>query len=68
MAPSLNLGWGSKKGRGETVHRKGVADGLCFHSFSSLSRCRFVAANGDEICADPKKDWVNKTMKRLKKK
>uniref|UniRef100_A0A8D2PB91 Chemokine interleukin-8-like domain-containing protein n=1 Tax=Zosterops lateralis melanops TaxID=1220523 RepID=A0A8D2PB91_ZOSLA len=23
----------------------------------------FVAANGDEICADPKKDWVNKTMK-----
>ncbi|TRZ25917.1 hypothetical protein HGM15179_001264 [Zosterops borbonicus] len=28
----------------------------------------FVAANGDEICADPKKDWVNKTMKRLKKK
>ncbi|NXR95777.1 CCL4 protein, partial [Hypocryptadius cinnamomeus] len=24
-----------------------------------------VAANGDEICADPKKDWVNKIVKRL---
>ncbi|NWT94112.1 CL3L1 protein, partial [Urocynchramus pylzowi] len=27
-----------------------------------------VAANGDEICADPKKDWVNKIIKRLQKK
>ncbi|KAM4894595.1 C-C motif chemokine 22 [Sylvia borin] len=27
-----------------------------------------VAANGDEICADPKKDWVNKIIKRLEKK
>ncbi|KAM7040334.1 monocyte chemotactic protein 1B-like [Acridotheres tristis] len=27
-----------------------------------------VAANGDEICADPKKDWVAKTIKRLQKK
>uniref|UniRef100_A0A8C9MSW1 Chemokine interleukin-8-like domain-containing protein n=1 Tax=Serinus canaria TaxID=9135 RepID=A0A8C9MSW1_SERCA len=27
-----------------------------------------VAANGDEICADPKKDWVNKIMKRLQNK
>ncbi|NXO82880.1 CL3L1 protein, partial [Sitta europaea] len=27
-----------------------------------------VAANGDEICADPKKDWVDKIVKRLQKK
>ncbi|NXK64290.1 CCL2 protein, partial [Sylvietta virens] len=27
-----------------------------------------VAANGDEICADPKKDWVYKTIKRLLRK
>ncbi|NXM15022.1 CCL3 protein, partial [Ploceus nigricollis] len=27
-----------------------------------------VAANGDEICVDPKKDWVEKTIKRLQKK
>ncbi|NXD27993.1 CCL13 protein, partial [Spelaeornis formosus] len=27
-----------------------------------------VAANGDEICVDPKKDWVDKTIKRLQKK
>ncbi|NXP69128.1 CL3L1 protein, partial [Chloropsis cyanopogon] len=27
-----------------------------------------VAANGDQICADPKKDWVKKTVKRLQKK
>ncbi|XP_005052480.1 PREDICTED: C-C motif chemokine 17 [Ficedula albicollis] len=27
-----------------------------------------VAGNGDEICADPKKDWVAKTIKRLQKK
>ncbi|KAL2300216.1 hypothetical protein Nmel_012182 [Mimus melanotis] len=27
-----------------------------------------VAANGDEICADPKKDWVAKTIKRIPKK
>ncbi|XP_068059145.1 C-C motif chemokine 3-like [Anomalospiza imberbis] len=26
-----------------------------------------VAANGDQICADPEKDWVNKTIKRLQK-
>uniref|UniRef100_A0A8D2N394 Chemokine interleukin-8-like domain-containing protein n=1 Tax=Zonotrichia albicollis TaxID=44394 RepID=A0A8D2N394_ZONAL len=27
-----------------------------------------VAANGDEICADPKKDWVKKIIKRLQNK
>ncbi|XP_015495194.1 monocyte chemotactic protein 1B-like [Parus major] len=27
-----------------------------------------VAANGDEICADPKKDWVDKIIKRLQRK
>ncbi|XP_012425026.5 monocyte chemotactic protein 1B [Taeniopygia guttata] len=26
-----------------------------------------VSANGDHICADPEKDWVNKTIKRLQK-
>uniref|UniRef100_A0A8C3UWG5 Chemokine interleukin-8-like domain-containing protein n=1 Tax=Catharus ustulatus TaxID=91951 RepID=A0A8C3UWG5_CATUS len=27
-----------------------------------------VAGSGDQICADPKKDWVAKTIKRLQKK
>ncbi|XP_058701762.1 C-C motif chemokine 3-like [Poecile atricapillus] len=27
-----------------------------------------VAANGDEICADPRKDWVDKIIKRLQMK
>lgn len=44
-----------------------MAHGSCFHSFSSLSHCRFLAANGEEICADPKKQWVKKAMKRLQK-
>ncbi|NWV40699.1 CCL4 protein, partial [Grantiella picta] len=26
-----------------------------------------LAASGDEICADPNKPWVKKTMKRLQK-
>lgn len=50
------------------MHRKGMAHGSCFHSFSSLPYCRIMAANGDEICADPKKDWVNKIIKRLQNK
>ncbi|NXJ24277.1 CCL3 protein, partial [Dicrurus megarhynchus] len=28
----------------------------------------FMTANGDEICADPKKQWVKKAMKRLQMK
>ncbi|NXH84621.1 CCL17 protein, partial [Edolisoma coerulescens] len=28
----------------------------------------FVAASGDEICADPEKQWVKKAMKRLQRK
>uniref|UniRef100_A0A8C3MS01 Uncharacterized protein n=1 Tax=Geospiza parvula TaxID=87175 RepID=A0A8C3MS01_GEOPR len=33
-----------------------------------VSQALIVAANGDEICADPKKDWVNKIIKRLQNK
>lgn len=50
------------------MHRRGMAHGSCFDSFSSLSHCRIVAGSGDQICADPKKDWVAKTIKRLQKK
>ncbi|NXA66083.1 CL3L1 protein, partial [Mohoua ochrocephala] len=28
----------------------------------------FLGANGDEICADPKKQWVKKAIKRLQRK
>lgn len=59
---------GQRTGRGEVVHGKGTARGSRFHSLSSLSRCRIVAASGDEVCTDPKKPWVKKAMKKLQRK
>ncbi|NXY92212.1 CCL13 protein, partial [Alcedo cyanopectus] len=34
----------------------------------SLPAVVIVAANGEEICADPKKNWVKNAMKRLPRK
>ncbi|NXQ80899.1 CCL3 protein, partial [Nyctibius grandis] len=34
----------------------------------SLTAVVIVAASGDEVCADPKKPWVKKVMKKLRRK
>ncbi|XP_074007479.1 C-C motif chemokine 17-like [Numenius arquata] len=34
----------------------------------SLPAVVIVAATGDELCADPKKPWVKKAMKKLQRK
>ncbi|NXJ95977.1 CCL3 protein, partial [Corythaixoides concolor] len=34
----------------------------------SLPAVVIVAANGSEVCADPKKLWVKKAMKKLRRK
>ncbi|NXX56379.1 CCL3 protein, partial [Scopus umbretta] len=34
----------------------------------SLPAVVFVAATGDEICANPKKPWVKRAMKKLQRK
>ncbi|NWQ90662.1 CCL3 protein, partial [Burhinus bistriatus] len=34
----------------------------------SLRAVVIVAATGDEVCADPKKPWVKRAMKKLRRK